>query len=140
MKNVLVAVDGSENSRRAVQFVRDFCRDYGPIVIHVLNVEPAPQAWQTHGMEQEAIEEHLRSRAAQVTEKSVRPLKDAGLEFEALFELGEPAQVIAQVAARLGCDAIVMGTRGLGTIRGMVLGSVSTKLLHLTELPVVLIR
>jgi nucleotide-binding universal stress UspA family protein len=91
-------------------------------------------------MEQEAIEEHLRSRAAQVTEKSVRPLKDAGLEFEALFELGEPAQVIAQVAARLGCDAIVMGTRGLGTIRGMVLGSVSTKLLHLTELPVVLIR
>lgn len=140
MKNVLVAVDGSENALRAVSWVADFCRRYGQIDIHLLNVEPRPQAWQTHGMEAEAVEEHLRARCDLAIASSGAPLREAGMAFDGICELGDTAEVIAEVAARLGCDTVVLGRRGLGSIRSMVLGSVSTRLLHLTDLPVVLIK
>lgn len=140
MKRALVAVDGSENSLRAARWVADFCRSYGPIEIQVLNAEPAPQAWQTHGMEPEAIADHLRARCSMAIESSSRPLREAGLAYASLCELGDAAHVIAEAAARLGCDTIVMGRRGLGTIQGLALGSVSTRVLHLTDLPVVLVK
>ncbi len=140
MQNVLVAVDGSENALRAVSWVAEFCRSHGPIGIHLLNAEPRPHDWQTHGLQRAAVEEHLRWRCAQVIETSSPPLREAGLAFESASGLGEAAEVIAETAARLGCDTVVMGRRGLGSIPGIVLGSVSNRLLHLTALPVVLIK
>ena len=41
---------------------------------------------------------------------------------------------------RLGCDAIVMGTRGLGTVQTLLLGSTALKVLHLVDVPVTLIK
>lgn len=51
-----------------------------------------------------------------------------------------PAEVLAALADELGCDHIVMGTRGLGAISGIVLGSVTRKVLHLTRIPVTCIK
>jgi nucleotide-binding universal stress UspA family protein len=53
---------------------------------------------------------------------------------------GEPAETIARRAEELGCDAIVMGSRGMGRIAGLVMGSVATKVVHLTSLPVTLVK
>lgn len=140
MKKLLVAVDGSENAMRAVKWVADFCRSYGPVEISILNVEPRPQTWQTHGMEPQAVTDHLRARCALAIEDSTLPLREAGLAFEGICEFGDASHVIADVAASSKCDTIVLGRRGLGSIRGMALGSVSARLLHLTDLPVVLVK
>ena len=48
--------------------------------------------------------------------------------------------LIADSAEREGCDAIVMGTRGMGSIGSLMLGSVATKVVHLTKLPVTLVK
>jgi nucleotide-binding universal stress UspA family protein len=53
---------------------------------------------------------------------------------------GDPADVIARRAQELGCDAIVMGSRGMGRIANLVIGSVATKVVHLTALPVTLVK
>jgi nucleotide-binding universal stress UspA family protein len=140
MRNILVAVDGSDNARRAVAWVADSCRSHGPVEIHLVNAEPRPLEWQTRGLAREPIEEHLRWRSAQAIEACSSPLREAGLAYESIHVLGDAAESIADTATRLGCDVIVMGRRGLGAIRGMVLGSVSLRLLHLTGLPVVLVK
>jgi nucleotide-binding universal stress UspA family protein len=140
LKSILVAVDGSDNALRAIAWVADFYRSCGPAAIHLVNAQPSPQAWQTHGLGRRPVEEHLRFAADQVFEKSGAPLRRATIPFESVCAFGEPAEVIAKTATRLGCDAIVVGRRGLGSIRGIVLGSVSSRLLHLTGLPVVLVR
>ena len=54
--------------------------------------------------------------------------------------IGEPAHVIAHYANEKAIDQIVMGTRGLGSVAGLVMGSVTTKVLSLTDVPVLLIK
>jgi nucleotide-binding universal stress UspA family protein len=91
-------------------------------------------------MEREATEAHLRARGETLLQPARALLAKAGVPCEARVVLGEPAHAIAQAARDLACDGIVMGTRGLGTVAGLLLGSVATKVLHLTGLPVTLVQ
>lgn len=140
MKKVLVPVDGSELSTRAAHFAAELYRSCGPFEIHLVCVEPLPQRWQTRGMEQEAIESHLRFLAHEQAGPARAALDAAGAPHTSHARIGDPAQTIAQIAAELGCDHIVMGTRGHGAVAGLVLGSVAGKVLHLSTLPVTLVR
>jgi nucleotide-binding universal stress UspA family protein len=140
MRNVLLAVDGSEHSDQAARFVVKFVKEHGPIEAHVANIEPDPIAWQTHGMEEKAIEAHLKSFAHRSMKSAQEILKAAGIPYHTHFGRGEVAQTLAALADKLGCDTIVMGTRGLGAISGLALGSVTMKLLHLSRLPVICVK
>ncbi len=140
MRKILLAVDGSEHSDRAVGFVVDFAREHGALDIHLINVQPAPEGWQTHGMEAEAIKAQLKARCHAAMEGAQAALKAAGLAFQAHFREGDAARVLVDEAARLGCDVIVMGTRGLGALSGITQGSVTRKVLHLAGVPVVCVK
>jgi len=140
MRKVLLAVDGSDHSDRAVHYVAEFIKEHGPIEVHVANVEPEPVAWQTHGMEEQAIEAHLTSRAHQAMKSAKDILKAAGASHHAHVGRGDVAQTLLTMAGKLGCDAIVIGTRGLGAVSGIALGSVTRKVLHLTHLPVICVK
>jgi nucleotide-binding universal stress UspA family protein len=67
-------------------------------------------------------------------------LERAGIGYTPAVLLGPVAESIAQYAKDKGCDQIVMGTRGLGALGGMLMGSVTTELLRLTDLPVTLVK
>ena len=54
--------------------------------------------------------------------------------------VGDAAETITTYADQKKCDAIFMGTRGLGRVAGLLLGSVATKVLHLTKVPVTLTK
>lgn len=140
MRKVLVPVDGSEHSDHAVLYLVDFIKEHGPVEIHVANVEPEPVAWQTHGMEQEAINAHLSTLGHHSMKSAQKILKENGIPHHAHLGRGDTAHVIVALAAKLGCDTIVMGTRGLGAVSGLALGSVTRKVLHLSNLPVVCVR
>lgn len=66
--------------------------------------------------------------------------REAGVDFTTEVRIGEVAREIAKAADEKGCDAIVMGTRGMGAIGNLVMGSVATKVIHLTKLPVTLVK
>lgn len=140
MRKILLAVDGSEQSDNAVRFAIDFCRDHGALEIHLLTVEPKPETWQTHGMEPEVIKAHLKSHCHTVQQSAQALLKDAGLSAQVHFREGDAAQTIVMEADSLACDAIVMGSRGLGAFAGIALGSVTRKVLHLANCPVVCVK
>lgn len=138
---VLVPIDGSDAAERAVRFVAQLTRDPARIEVVLLNVQPAPSDVATLHMGHQAILEHLRTRGEDVIGAARKALDAAGIRNEARVEIApDPATEIARVAGEARCDQIVMGTRGLGALAGLALGSVATKVLHLVEIPVTLVR
>ena len=67
-------------------------------------------------------------------------LDAAGIKNAFHIGVGDPAEVIVQYAEDKQCEQIVMGTRGLGTVSNLVLGSVATKAIHLAKVPVLLVK
>lgn len=64
----------------------------------------------------------------------------AGVPFEREIGSGEPAPTLIEMAERQGCDAIILGARGLGVLRSALLGSVSQGVLHGSKLPVTVVK
>ena len=64
----------------------------------------------------------------------------AGVNFTTAVLIGDVPKVLANYAEENGCDGIVMGTRGMGAIGNLVLGSIATKVIHLTKVPVTLVK
>ena len=138
---VLVPVDGSDHAERAVRFAARLAHDPARLRIVLLNVQPAPSDVDTLHMAQKAILEHLRARGEDTLGPARKILADAGIVHEANVAIAaDPSQEIARVAREQGCDQVVMGTRGLGALAGLALGSVATKVVHLVEVPVTLVR
>lgn len=138
---ILLPVDGSEQSVRAAQHVvaevRN-CTDYSILLLNVQAPIDAPEI-RSH-MPQREIEAMQETRGGDALAPARAVLERAGLGFTPTVLIGPVAETIAQFAADQGCEKIVMGTRGLGAVAGVLLGSVATKLLHLTNLPVTLVK
>ncbi len=82
-------------------------------------------------------------RAAMKTElenKWCKPLKAAGIRYRTLMEDGRAATVITRVAERMGADVIVVGRRGRGGVRELLLGSVSHELVLHSKTPVLVVE
>ncbi len=88
-------------------------------------------AW-TEEEEERAGEEALRD--------AIAACQAAGVHFTTRSERGVPAVTIDEIARQEKVDHIVMGTRGLGSVRGLLVGSVATKVLHLVDVPVTLVK
>ncbi len=71
---------------------------------------------------------------------AMQKLDAAGVKYVHHIAVGEPAEVIVKFAKEKGCDEIVMGARGVGSTASLLLGSVATKVIHLTEIPVLLVK
>jgi nucleotide-binding universal stress UspA family protein len=64
----------------------------------------------------------------------------AGVRYEREIGSGEPATTLIEMAERHGCDAIILGARGLGALRSALLGSVSQGVLHASKMPVTVVK
>ena len=142
MSKILVAVDGSENSDRVIDFLlKNNGRYNNARKIHLLNVQP-PIAGVNVKMfiSNDSLNEYYRDEGNAALKRARERLDAAGMQYQHHIGLGEPALVIVEYAKAKGCEQILMGGRGLGSMTGLVLGSVATKVLHLTDLPVMLVK
>jgi nucleotide-binding universal stress UspA family protein len=138
MLRILIPVDGSENSLRAVTFlIKKAAMFRDPLEIHLLNVQPSFPGT-IRGVAQLAKEEHQRQGLAALADAR-KLFDDAGVQYAHHISVGDAAEIIAHYVEDKNIEQVVMGTRGLGTIRGMLLGSVATKVLHLVHVPVLLV-
>lgn len=140
MRKVLLPVDGSDSAFQAAMYLIDFVRQHGPVEVQVVNIQPKPLQWQTHGMEQDAIDNHLAIDAHFAMKSVVHAFNEAQIAYQTHVKLGDPAETLVALANELGCDHIVMGTRGLGALSGIALGSVARKVLHLANIPVLCVK
>lgn len=141
MLKLLVPIDGSENSLRAVDYVIKTAGWYRESVeVHLLNVQhplPGDVGMFIRG---DQIKQYHQEEGAKALAPARAKLDAAKLPYVAQVIVGDAADVITTYAKEKRCDQICMGTRGLGHVTGMLLGSVTTKVIHLTDVPVLLVK
>jgi nucleotide-binding universal stress UspA family protein len=118
MKKILLAYDGGEPAKRAleqtIELAKRFSAEVGVISVVPVHAGRAPvDPWDDRTVH---AEELLEAR---------KLLRDVGIEAELLEPAGDPAKTVEMMADERGYDTIVVGSRGLGVIARMLQGSVS---------------
>jgi len=141
MRTILLPVDGSENSSRAVRRAIEISKEAGGAKLLVVTAFPPIVSGNVKSF---FSAEEIQSYYQEEGQKALAPAKallDAeGIEYESEVLVGPVAQTVADYAKKKNVDTIIMGTRGLGTVTGMLLGSVTTKVLSLVDIPVLLVK
>ena len=141
---VLVPVDGSPASLRAVKLainqVKAAVAGASLVIVNVENFATLGLAEGAGIMPAAWIEQEQERTATEKLEEAVSACREAGVACVARSERGAVAATIDRVAREEHVAHIIMGTRGLGGVRGLLLGSVATQLLHLTDVPVTLVK
>lgn len=139
-KKILVPVDGSDQARKAIDFAANLAKQ-NDATIHLLHVYKLPII--PEGMGQYVISDRIELQALgdkiiSVAQDEVR--KKGGQHIEATVMEGDPAERIIAYAKDHDVDMIVMGNRGLGSFKGLLLGSVSNKVSHRADRTCVIVR
>jgi len=140
---ILVPVDGSEISYRALDAGLFFSEKLGSniTVIHVMEDIPI-----THIESQKLLNDMLEISAAckqqgqDILSKCSETANNKGMMVNTILLKGNPASIILDFCKNGKYDVIIMGNRGMGKIREIILGSVSSKILHNSSCPVLLIK
>ena len=139
--NILLPVDGSDCSNRAVDYLIKQLKLYRDgVEIHLLNVQPPVPGNAGAFLGRDAINKYHQEEALKELQGAMSKLDAAGAKYRHHIGVGDPAETIAGYAAEQRCDLILMGTRGLGSVSNLVLGSVATKVIHLSPVPVLLVK
>jgi nucleotide-binding universal stress UspA family protein len=135
-ERILLAVDGSEHSIKAVPVAGELARRYGGEVI-VLHVREHEITWGAD------IDVETAEEARSLVDGVVRQLKDSDTNVRGevvRVPLGQTPRAILDMAREEGAGLIVMGTRGLSDWGRLLMGSVAHKVVHLAEVPVLVVR
>ena len=129
----LVAVDGSDHSLRAVsQAARLASESHARASIDLVNVQP----W----LGKEAAETELPQRGWAATAPARALLDAAGVLWRVHVVMGEAAPQIVRLAEALGSRGIIIGARGLSSVKALLLGSVAYKVIHTATVSVLVTR
>ena len=141
MPCVLIPVDGSDISTRVVDAACWQVANWQLVTVHLLNVQPPINSGIVTKHLNEDLVYKLQLQLGETALESVGArLHEAGIAYTSHVEVGDVARTIARCVRDLRCDQVIMGTRGLGAISGLLLGSVAMKVLHLVDVPVTLVK
>jgi nucleotide-binding universal stress UspA family protein len=147
-REIVVAIDGSGPSLRAVEFAASLAKVTGgrltlihavdPAAIRLLPLDSAFAGATRLGLDIGLMEETLRKDAIAQLERCGRICEAAGVAYVARVEMKPPPRAIADAAEK--ADLVVMGSRGLGAFTGAVLGSLSHRVIGETRKPVLVVH
>lgn len=137
MTKILMATDGSEHAAKVIDETISlaWALDADVSVISVADV-PAQIALDMAALYREKLEEEVR----ETLDKTKKHFAEKGLAVEVIFKSGHPATVICAVAEEGHFDIIVIGSRGLGKIKELILGSVSNRVAHCAKASVYIVK
>ena len=133
MKTIVLALDGSEGSARATPVAVSLARQSGAriVVAHVDERIVAKGDMPSLRADEDEVFKRIESEVKHLADDGI----DASIERKVIV-LGGPAHEIADIADEVDADVIVVGTRGQSQIAGLLLGSVTMRLLHIAKRPV----
>jgi nucleotide-binding universal stress UspA family protein len=134
--NVLVPTDGSEAADRAVTRALELAEAFDATVHALYVVEPL----QTTEFDAGNVYDMLRAEGERATEAIAERGREAGLPVETAVEVGVPHRTILEYADEHGVDLVVMGTHGRTGLNRYLLGSVTEKVVRLSDVPVLTVR
>ena len=141
MKTLLVAVDGSPPSLRALDYAIAEAKALGEgAIIHLVNAQPPVPSAVSDFVDRNAVDDFHREEAEKEIATARQKLTESGVTFRTALLVGSPAESIAKYAKTNTIDEIIMGRRGLNRLSGLLLGAVSSRVLALVEQPVTLFK
>lgn len=137
-KKILVAVDGSTYAEHAVEYASILAKKFNSelVLIHAV-INPM---FTYEGVVLSPPLERLEEAGREVLNRNLSVAKRCGVEAKSRLVVGHPADEIARVANEEGFDLLVVGSRGLSTVKAFLLGSVSEKLSRLAKCPVLIVK
>jgi nucleotide-binding universal stress UspA family protein len=140
---VLIAVDGSKNSLDAVQCLIDHADWYrAKPEVELLTVHlPVPKLPRMGmAVSKQQIQKYYDEEGEGRLAAARRRLDAAGIRYKATVLVGPVAETIVKRAKDAGCDLIYIGTRGMTEVGKALMGSTATKVLHIADTPVLVVR
>lgn len=137
---ILVPIDGSPTSYRGLRFAVDIAKKYEAEVTLMHVIEQPIYAYSSPSgiMLPADYFTGMKNQAEGLLAKRRKELKSKGVRVKTLLKRGSPSVQI--VRASSGFDLVVMGSRGFGRFKSLVLGSVSNSVVQQSRVPVLLIR
>ena len=134
---ILVAIDGSTSAKRAFAqslYLASKC-DSRLEIVHVVPCEFGGDSVNTF----ELVEE-LKTKGKKILEQCKKIAARNNISIKTMSELGDPAKIIIKLAKSNDFDLIIMGSRGRGALKELLLGSVTQKVAHHAKCPVMVVR
>jgi nucleotide-binding universal stress UspA family protein len=134
-KTIVVGLDGSDGSNRALSVAVELARqDGGRLVIAHVEQDVAGKGGAPIPATEDEIQAEIRRQGSELSEQGI----DTTVEMRNVM-LGGPAHPMEEIAEEAKADLIVVGTRGHSAIAGLLLGSVTQRLLHIARRPVLVV-
>lgn len=137
-KKILVAYDGSPHSRRALQAALDLARGEGSSAHLLYAYDRIPSYLGEPNLQ--SVTDRIVASAREMVEHTLEQASVTGVPVTADILEGPPAEAVLRVAEAENFDLIVMGSRGLGQLQGLLMGSVSNRIMLHAKIPVLIIR
>jgi nucleotide-binding universal stress UspA family protein len=138
-ENILLAVDGSEHALNAARMASNLANVMNSQTLRiVIAYNPIPVHLGDPYM-QDAINARI-SETEEIIQKAVQTVGAVSADIHTEMIEGDPAETIIEVAKTRDSDVIIMGSRGLGKLAGLLLGSTSQKVVSHATCPVLIVR
>jgi nucleotide-binding universal stress UspA family protein len=132
---LVIGYDGSDCARAALDAATELARELGEGIAIVFGYAPPG----TMGEEYRAHREAVRRMAEEVTAEGAERARAAGVEAEVMLVGEHPVEALLSAAAQRDARAVVVGTYGEHPVKGAILGSTPYRLLHISEIPVLVV-
>jgi nucleotide-binding universal stress UspA family protein len=138
LKNIVLAFDGSEYSNRALQYAKTFAERFEATLwlVHVFTHTSDLLGYEDY----EKFYSKRKAGGQALLDEALQELSNTRLDVREKLQEGPEAESILNIAKTCQADLIVMGTRGHGTLKGLLVGSVSRKVIHHSSCPVMVVH
>ena len=139
---ILLAADGSEYTRKAAAHLvthLSWFRDPAELFVHTVR-PPLPYPGAVAAIGTKAVEDYEREEAGKALDVATRELSAGGVRAKTSFSVGDVTQEIRDFVRANHIDLVVIGSRGHGALKNLALGSVATKLIASTDVPILVVR
>ncbi len=137
-KHIIFPTDGSKHSWRAAEYAKSLAKQFGSDILIVYAFPKVPSYLGLEQMEKVAAKH--TAEGEKITSQFAEFFKKDGIPTEVEIVEGPPAEAILRISETRDCSLIVMGARGLSSLEGLLLGSVSHKVLEHSKCPVFIVR
>lgn len=141
MNKVLVPIDGSESSLNALKAAMAFVDGRSDASLQIVTVQPPIASGNVKRfISAEILDEYYQEEGEKCLAGARELLAQSSVKASPVVLVGPIAETIVDYAKEHHSSHLIMGTRGLGRISGLLLGSVATKVLSLIDIPVTLVK
>lgn len=141
MYQILIAVDGSEHANRAIEAVARLPREPGALEVVLMNVSNPVYYGELSPVSLDEVESARRMIQDRLLDAAVQLARSHGLSVKDHHRAtGHVPTEIVAMARETGADQIAMGSRGMGAVGSLFMGSVALGVVHLSPVPVLLVK